>query len=102
MQLISKTMFTVLLALCWSGLAVADPNAANPTFDDADLSAVTNMQLDHVFETFATLGNRESLRGLAGPSSMDCSNVAMEDGIETCIVTTQGPTHSMPAALAHN
>jgi hypothetical protein len=100
MRFISRLMFTALIALCWSGLAVADPNESMPSLDASAFRAVTNMQLDSAFESFVSQGRGQSIHGLAGPSSMNCSAAAMQGEIETCLVTIQSPMSAVPAALA--
>ena len=100
MRFTSCLMFTALMALCWSGLAVANPNDKTSSLDASAFRAVTNLQLDSAFESFVSQGRGQSFYGLAGPSSMECSAAAMQGGIETCVVTTQSPMSAVPAALA--
>jgi len=100
MRPLSRILFGVSLALCWSGIATAGPTGPTQSLDPSKLRAITNMQLDIAFERFV-LENFQPLHGLTGPSSMDCTNAATQDGIETCVVTTRGPASSMPSALAH-
>jgi hypothetical protein len=100
MRPLSRILFGVSLALCWSSIATAGPTGPTQSLDPSRFRAITNMQLDIAFERFVSLKNIQPLYGLTGPSSMDCTNAAMEDGIETCVVTTRGPASSMPAVLA--
>ena len=100
MRPISKILFMALIALCWSSLASADPQNQGQSLDASRFAAVTNLQLDMVFERFATLGSNPGFHGLTGPTAMDCSNDAIRAGLETCVVTSSGPAPSMPAALA--
>ena len=103
MRPLSRILFGVLLALCWSGLATADPHDPSQSLDVSAFRAVTNMQLDAAFERFVSRGGGQSLRGLAGPSSMECTNPAMHGGIETCVVRSSSPaTSTIPAALAQH
>jgi hypothetical protein len=103
MRPLSRILLGVFLALCfcWCGAAAADPHNPTQTLDRSAFRAVTNMQLDLAFERFVLLGNAETLLGLVGPSSMDCTRAATHDGIETCVVTTDRLVASMPTALAH-
>jgi hypothetical protein len=100
MRFTSRLIFAALIALCWSGLAVANPNEPTPSLDTSALRAVTNMQLDSAFERFVSQGRGQTIHGLAGPSSMDCSAALVEDGIETCLVTTQNPVSAVPLSLS--
>lgn len=101
MRPLSRILFGVSLALCWSGIATAGPTGPTQSLDPSTLRAITTMQLDIAFERFVSFENFQPLHGLTGPSSMDCTNTATQDGIETCVVTTRGPASSMPAALAN-
>lgn len=92
----------VLLALCCSGLAAADPPGPTQSLDSSMVRTVTNMQLDVAFEKFAYQSRVGSMYGLAGPSSMDCMNNMNRDGIEICVVTTRRHETSTPAALAQH
>jgi hypothetical protein len=89
-----------LLALCWSGLATANPLDPAQPLDPAVLRAMTNMQLDSAFERFVSQGNHQAIYRLSGPSSMTCESSGMLDGIETCVVTTVAYSKSTRAALA--
>ena len=100
MKPLSRFMLTALIALCWSGLAAADPTDASPSVDASALRAVTNIQLDLAFESFVAEDGSPALTGLTGPSSMECSGTAMHGGIETCLVTTDRIANLSPAALA--
>ena len=100
MRPLSRTLLGVLLAFCWGGLATADPHNPIQSLDPSAFRAVTNIQLDTAFERFVSRGSSQPLYGLAGPSSMDCTSPATQDGIETCVVTSSGPTTSIPTALA--
>jgi len=96
----SRLIFTALIALCWSGLAAASPDDDSRSLDASTLRAITNIQLDAAFESFVSEGRAHVLHGLAGPSTMSCSVAVTPDGIETCLVTTENPTTTVPAALA--
>ncbi len=105
MQPIFRFLLTALFAMSWTGLAVADTTDSADSLDPSVLRAITNMQLDSVFEeTLATKTkeDRRSLHSLAGPTSMDCTNSVMRDGIETCVVSTHGNAVAVPAALAQH
>jgi len=102
MRSLSRILFGVLLALCLSSPAIADPHNSSQSLDPSAFRAVTQMRLDLAFERFVSQGSGYALFGLAGPSSMDCTNAAIHDGIETCIVTTRRPTASIPASLAQH
>lgn len=101
MRPLSRILFGVFIAISWSGAAAANPHSPSQTLEPSAFRAVTHLQLDLAFERFVLLGQAETLLGLAGPSSMDCTRAATHDGIETCVVTTDGIAASMPAALAH-
>ena len=102
MRPISRILFGVSIALCWSGIATAGPLAPAHSPDPSTLRTITNMQLDIAFERFVSLEeNIQTLHGLLGPSSMDCTNAVLNDGIETCVVTTRSHASAMPAALAN-
>ena len=101
MRSLSRILFGVFLALCLCGTATADPHDPSQTLDPSVFRTITNLQLDLAFERFVTLGTAETLQGLAGPSSMDCTAAAARGGIETCVVTTARLAASIPAALAH-
>jgi hypothetical protein len=101
MRSLSRILFGVFLALCLCGTAAADSHDPSQTLDPSVFRTITNLQLDLAFERFVTLGTTETLQGLAGPSSMDCTRPAARDGIETCVVTTARLAASIPAALAH-
>jgi hypothetical protein len=101
MRPLSRILFGVFLALCWCVAATADSQDPVRRLDPSAFRAVTNIQLDLAFERFVLLGNAETLFGLAGPSSMDCTRAAANEGIETCVVTTDRLAKSMPAALAN-
>jgi hypothetical protein len=101
MQLVKRLMFTALIALCWSGVAAANPNDSPLPVDPSAVRAVESVHLDVAFESFVAEGTRNVLTGLAGPSSMECSGSGMHGGIETCLVTTERLAGTMPAALAH-
>lgn len=101
----SRLLFGVLLALClsglgWSGLASADPHQPRQSLDSSAFRAVTHIQLDIAFERFASQGIDLLLYSMAGPSSMNCTHTGRRGEIETCVVTTHGLAHSIPAALA--
>lgn len=100
MRPLLRILFCALLALGWSGLAAAGPHGQTQPLDSSAFRAMTQLHLDIAFERFVSRRGSARLYGLAGPSSMDCTNAAMNDGIETCVVTTRGPIASMPAALA--
>lgn len=102
MRPIPRILFMALIALCWSSLASADPQDQGQSLDASRFAAVTNLQLDMVFERFATLGSNPRFHGLMGPTTMDCSSDAIQAGLETCVVTSTGPSLSMPAALAQH
>lgn len=102
MRFISRLIFTALIMLCWSGLAVANITESTPPLDASVFRAVTNMQLDSAFAKFISLGRGQSIQELAGPSSMDCSGAVMLGEIETCLVTIQSPILTYPAALAQH
>jgi hypothetical protein len=91
-----------LLAFCWSGLANANPQDPTQSLNPSVFRAITHMQLDAAFERFVSHGRSGSIYGLSGPSSMSCTAAEMHGGIETCVVTTSGPSKSMPAALAQH
>jgi hypothetical protein len=95
-------MFLVgaLLTLCWSLAASAGAQDA-PQVDEApSFLSFTNLSLDLAFEEFATRAPNASLRGLAGPSTMNCQTTSLRDGIETCVVTARRSSTSVPSALA--
>ena len=100
MRPLSRILFGVFLAICWSGVATADPQEPTQSLDPSAFRSVTNLQLDLAFERFVSLEAIGALQGLAGPSSMECTSAATHDGIENCIVTTIRLAASMPAALA--
>lgn len=102
MQAQFRILFGVLFALCWSGIATADPLDPDQSLDPAAFRAVTTTRLDVAFEQFVTRGSGQSLGGLAGPSSMNCTRAKMGDGTETCVVTAKSPSPSRPAALARD
>ena len=102
MRPIPKILFMALMALCWSSLASADPQNQGQSLDSSQFAAVTSLQLDMAFERFATLGSKPGFQGLMGPTTMDCSSDAIQAGLETCVVTSSGPSLSMPAALAQH
>lgn len=101
MKSVSRFMFAALIALCWSGIAAANPNDSSPSVDAAALRAVTNIQLDLAFESFVSKDDAAALTGLAGPTTMECSDGAMQDGTEICLVMTDRIENPLPAALAH-
>ena len=101
MRPLSRILFGVSLALCWSGMATAGSLAPSQPLDPSTLRTITSMQLDLAFERFVSLESIQTLHGLLGPSSMDCTNAALHDGIETCVVTTRSHASVMPAALAN-
>lgn len=100
MRPLSRILFGVFLAICWSGIATADPQESTQPLDRSAFRAVTNLQLDLAFEQFVSLEATGTLQSLAGPSSMECTRAATHDGIENCVVTTIRLAASMPAALA--
>ena len=102
MRPIPKILFSALIALSWSSLASADPQDQGQSLDSSQFAIVTNVQLDTVFERFVARGSQPLLYGLTGPTTMDCSNDAVQAGLETCVVTSSGPSMSMPAALAQH
>ena len=91
-----------LLALCIAGVAAADPNSPAEPLDSSVFRTVTSMQLDTAFERFVSQDSDRRLTELSGPSSMDCTEKTIQDGIETCVVTTHAPSNSIPAALAQH
>lgn len=99
MRPLTRIFFGVLLALCCSGLAVADPHDPTQSLDSSTIRRLTLVQLDTAFERSASEGSGMSLYGLGGPSSMDCTSSPLQAGIETCVVTTRRRATSMPAAL---
>ena len=101
MKILSRILFIALIALCWTGTAVANADETGPAVDASALRAATNIQLDLAFESFVSQDGGASLNGLAGPSSMVCSRAAMSGGTETCVVTTDQIRTTSPAALAH-
>jgi hypothetical protein len=101
MRLTPRILFGALLALCWSGLATANPRDPTESLDPSVFRALTNMQLDAAFETVVSQGSDQTIYRLCGPSSMTCEADGTSDGIETCVVTTIVPSKSMPAARAN-
>ena len=99
-QILSGALFTLCLSI--GGVAAADPDSEVQPLDSAVFQTVTDMQLDTAFERFVSEGSDRSLPGLSGPSSMDCTDKTIKDGIETCVVTTRAPSNSIPAALAQH
>ena len=102
MRFTSRILCGTFIALCWTGLAHADPSDTNQRLEPSVLRAVMDMQLDSAFEGVITQSNRQAINGLAGPSSMDCTNSVVATSIETCVVTTVGVVNAMPAALAQH
>jgi hypothetical protein len=102
MKPVSRSIFVALIALCWSGLAVANPEDSSPSVDTSDLRAVTNVRLDLAFESFVSEDGADALTGLAGPTTMECSGTAMRGEIETCLVTTDRLASTSPASLAQH
>jgi hypothetical protein len=105
MRFTSRILFGTFIALCWTGLAHADPSDTDQGLDPSVLRAVMNMQLDSAFEGVITQSNRQAINGLAGPSSMDCTNSVVATSIETCVVTAVHAVtevNAMPAALAQH
>lgn len=100
MRPIRRILFGVSLALCWSGVAIADPDDPTQSPNPSSFQAVTHLKLDTAFERFVLQGIRQPLFSLAGPSSMHCTKATMHGGIETCTVTTSRRSTSVPAALA--
>jgi hypothetical protein len=100
MRPLSRILFGVFLATCWSGVATADPQEPTQSLDPSAFRADTNLQPDLAFARFVSLEATGALQSLAGPSSMECTSAATHDGIENCIVTTIRLAASMPAALA--
>jgi hypothetical protein len=101
MKPVSRLVFAALIALCWSGLAVANPTDSSAPVDAPSLSAVTNTHLDLAFESFVAEDGSDQLTGLAGPTRMECSGGAMHGEIEICLVTTDRIASTSPASLAH-
>ena len=92
----SRILFTALLALSWSGLALADEN------QPGQADAPTHLELDVAFEQAANEVGRESLLERPGPTSMDCQHPLTPNDLETCVVTIAASPHvGMPAAIAH-
>jgi hypothetical protein len=103
MQALSHFAIAALLALTWSGLASAESPDANPSIESGLLASVTEMKLDQAIEESGPLGSDDFLRGLAGPSSMDCTHAVTRSDFETCIVSVEGsPRTAVPAALAQH
>lgn len=104
MRLIFRILSGALIAPCWSGLANADPQAWSQPLDVAAIRAITTVQLDAAFENFVSREYHPSFAGLAGPSAMvcikDCQTAEISEPTEICVVTADGPTRMMPAALA--
>ena len=101
MKSVSRSILVALIALCWSGLAAANPNDSPSSVDASALRAVTNIQLDLAFESFVSEDGRDALTGLAGPTFMECSGTAMRGEIETCLVTTDRLASTSPASIQH-
>ena len=108
MQSTNSVVLGALLALCFSGLATANspeaPTATPDTVNEADLRAVTHMQLDVALEAFASVESGPPIQELSGPSKMDCEEAHLKpEDVETCTVTHDGPGKQVsPAAMAQN
>ncbi len=98
----SRILFGAFIALCWSGLATANPPDPTTSLDPSVFREVSNIQLDSAFEEFVSQDSGRSIRGLSGPSSMDCDDARTKADIETCVVTTRAPRNPAPAALAQH
>ena len=100
MRFTSRILCGTFIALCWTGLAHADPSDTNQRLEPSVLRAVMDMQLDSAFEGVITQSNRQAINMLAGPSSMDCTSSAVAAGIETCVVTTVSAVNAVTAVHA--
>jgi hypothetical protein len=101
MRSLSQILSAVLLALCWSDLALAEPPDASQPLDPAVLATVTDMQLDSAFEKFVSRDKEHSLYALTGPTTMDCRNAPTVNDPETCVVTGSDLI-APPTALAQH
>ena len=103
MQPRSHFAFAALLALFWTGLASAESPDINPALEPGAFAAATEMHLDDALEKSGPLGSDDFLRGLAGPSSMDCTYAITRSELETCVVSVESePRTAVPAALAQH
>lgn len=95
-----KIFLLALIALGWSSIATA----ANPTSSSAaepqPIPTISNFSLDDAFELATTPKRNVAIEALGGPTQMDCDSSTSVDGIETCVVTTEGRFASIPAAPA--
>jgi len=89
-----------LLTLCWNLAAFAGPHDAPQAAEAPNFLSLTNFTLDLAMEDFVVRSGTADLRGLAGPSTMDCQIKSFLNGIETCVVTASRGSTSVPATLA--
>ena len=101
MQFRYSVLLIALLALGWSGVASAEDSKTD-VLEPKALSAMTSVSLDNAFERATSPTHEQTLHGLAGPSQMNCESGTDHDGLETCVVTTEGMLASAPAALAQH
>ena len=95
MRPLSLVFLPALLALSWSGLALADSHTADPAVDGMQ------RELDVAIERAADDVGLDALFVLAGPTSMQCDPSRATDALETCIVTVAASPHlGLPAAIA--
>ena len=103
MRPLSPFFITALLALTWTTFASAENSTTDSSLAPGVFAAVTEIQLDDVFEKMTAQGSDDFLQRLAGPTSMDCTNAVARNEFETCVVTAVGtPQTSVPAALAQH
>jgi len=101
MQVRYSVLLIALLTLGWSGVASAEDSKTD-VLEPKALARMSSLSLDTAFERATSPKHDRALRGLAGPSKMNCENGVDLDGPETCVVTAEGMLASVPAALAQH
>ena len=97
---LTSHLLIALVALTWSSAAAAKSDTSTSTLSPAVLSALADLDLDAAFERATWPISNNVLKGLGGPTTMNCTTGEVVNAIETCEVSAEGLPSSMPASLA--
>lgn len=100
MRLTSRFLLGALLATVCTGMATAETPATASAPDTADLTVITDPQLDDAFERSSYPNSDRFMSRLGRPTTMNCAGGPAHAGPETCTVTAPEYESLVPAALA--